>query len=55
MDGKGAWRDNIFVERLGEHQHEVSAGYDSVSEVVALRSANTSISFLQRSEAPLAA
>ena len=45
MDGKGAWRDNIFVERLWrsiKYEEVYLRGYDSVSEA-ALRSANTSL------------
>jgi putative transposase len=36
MDGKGAWRDNIFVERLWrsiKYEEVYLRGYDSVSEV----------------------
>jgi transposase InsO family protein len=35
MDGKGAWRDNIFVERLWrsiKYEEVYLPGYDSVSE-----------------------
>ena len=38
MDGKGAWRDNIFVERLWrsiKHEEVYLRGYDSVSEACA--------------------
>jgi putative transposase len=44
MHGKGAWRDNIFVERLWrsiKYEEVYLRGYDSVSDL-ALRSANTS-------------
>ena len=45
MHGKGAWRDNIFVERLWrsiKYEKVYLRGYDSVSERLALRSADTS-------------
>ena len=45
MHGKGAWRDNIFVERLWrsiKYEEVYLRGYDSVSDL-ALRSANTSL------------
>ena len=35
MDGKGAWRDNVFVERLWKtikYEHVYLHGYDTVSE-----------------------
>jgi putative transposase len=35
MDGKGAWRDNVFVERLWrsvKYEEVYLRGYDSVSE-----------------------
>jgi putative transposase len=35
MDGKGAWRDNVFVERLGEaskYEEVYLRAYESVSE-----------------------
>jgi putative transposase len=35
MDGKGCWRDNVFVERLWKtvkYEHVYLHGYDSVSE-----------------------
>jgi putative transposase len=34
MDGRGAWRDNVFVERLWRSvkYEEYLRGYDSVSE-----------------------
>ena len=38
MDGKGAWRDNIFVERLWrsiKYEEVYLRGYDSVSEACA--------------------
>ena len=46
MDGKGAGRDNIFVERLWRsirHEEVCLRGYDSVSEACELRSANTAL------------
>lgn len=36
MDGKGAWRDNVFVERLWrsvKYEEVYLFAYDSVSEV----------------------
>ena len=38
MDGKGAWRDNVFVERLWrsiKYEEVYLRGYDSVSEACA--------------------
>jgi len=35
MDGKGAWRDNVFIERLWrsvKYEEVYLRGYDSVSE-----------------------
>ncbi len=35
MDGKGCWRDNVFVERLGKsvkYEHVYLHAYDSVTE-----------------------
>jgi len=32
MDGKGAWRDNVFVERLWSNEEVYLRAYDSVSE-----------------------
>ena len=35
MDGKGAWRDNVFIERLGrsvKYEEVYLKAYDSVSE-----------------------
>ena len=35
MDGKGAWRDNVFVERLWKsvkYEHVYLHGYETVSE-----------------------
>jgi putative transposase len=35
MDGKGAWRDNVFVERLGrsvKHEEVYLQAYDTVAE-----------------------
>ena len=46
MDGKGAWRDNVFVERLWrsvKYEEVYLRAYDSVSEARA-RSADTSTS-----------
>jgi putative transposase len=39
MDGKGAWRDNVFVERLWrsvKYEEVYLKAYDSVSEARAL-------------------
>ena len=44
MDGKGAWRDNVFVERLWrsvKYEEVYLRAYDSVTRP-ALRSADTS-------------
>lgn len=35
MDGKGAWRDNVFVER-SEYEEVYLRAYDSVPEARAL-------------------
>ena len=40
MDGKGAWRDNVFVERLWrsvKYEEVYLRAYDSVSEARAYR------------------
>ena len=45
MDGRGAWRDNVFVERLWrsvKYEEVYLQAYDSVSARPALRSAVTS-------------
>ena len=47
MDGKGAWRDNVFVERLWrsvKYEEVYLRAYDSVSARPALRSAAISTS-----------
>ena len=44
MDGKGAWRDNVFVERLWrsvKYEEVYLRAYESVSEARATRSAAT--------------
>ena len=44
MDGKGAWRDNVFVERLWrsvKYEEVYLRAYESVSEARAARSAAT--------------
>ena len=54
MDGKGAWRDNVFVERLWrsvKYEEVYLRAYDSVSEARA--SIGHYLDFLQRPEAPL--
>ena len=47
MDGKGAWRDNVFVERLWrsvKYEEVYLHAYDSVSDARAIASGAISIS-----------
>ena len=54
MDGKGAWRDNVFVERLWrsvKYEEVYLRAYDSVSE--ARTSIGRYLDFYNRSPTPL--
>ena len=53
MDGRGAWRDNVFVERLGrsvKYEEVYLRAYDSVSDARA--SLGRYLAFYGNSQAP---